>query len=516
MITLESYVRGSWQAGHGSTRTLFDPSTEEALAECSSDGLDFQAALAHAREAGGPALRELGFARRGELLKELSGAVHEHRDELLELSTQNAGATRGDAKFDVDGGIQTLAAYAYFAKEIASDSFLSDGEGIQLGRTARYWGQHVLVPRQGVAVHVNAFNFPVWNMLEKMACALLAGMPVIEKPGTPTALVAWRAAKAMVESGLLPEGSFQFIAGGAGDLLDHMGPQDALAFTGSSGTGAKLRGHPNLVRHNVHVNVEADSVNVAVLGPDVAADSETMGLFLSNVQLDMTQKTGQKCTAVRRVLVPTELADEVARELVANLGRVQVGDPRSRETGMGPVASAEQLRDVRAGIDRLAEHGEVLCGGSDPVHDKGYFVAPTLVRAADSEQPVFHDHEVFGPVASLLTYDGTPAEAARLANRGGGSLVGSVYSDDRSWTQDVVLGMAPWHGRVWVGSERVAEQALPPGMVLPGAIHGGPGRAGGGEELGGLRGLEPYLQRTAIQGFQGFVQKHFGPRQDAK
>jgi len=513
MITLESYVQGAWHRGKGSTRTLFDPSTEEALAECSSDGVDFAGVLRHAREKGGPALRELGFRKRGELLKELSGAVHEHRDELLELSLQNAGATRGDAKFDVDGGIQTLAAYAYFARAITSDEFLSDGDGVQLGRTARYWGQHVLVPRQGVAVHVNAFNFPVWNMLEKMACALLAGMPVVEKPGTPTALVAWRAAKAMVDSGLLPEGSFQFIAGGTGDLLDHMGPQDALAFTGSSATGAKLRGHANLVRHNVHVNVEADSVNVAVLGPDVEADAETMGLFLANVQLDMTQKTGQKCTAVRRVLVPSDKVDDVARELVANLGRVQVGDPRSRETGMGPVASAEQLRDVRAGIDRLAAAGDVLCGGSDPVHDKGFFVAPTLVRAKDSDAAVFHDHEVFGPVASLLPYDGSAAEAVRLANRGGGSLVGSVYSDDRAWSREVVLGMTPWHGRIWVGSERVADQALPPGMVLPGAIHGGPGRAGGGEELGGLRGLEPYLQRTAVQGFQGFVQKTFGARE---
>ena len=510
MKTLTSYVLGRWHAPEGSTRTVVDPSTEAPLAELGTGGIDFGAVLAYGRDTGGPALRALGFPKRGELLKALSAAIYEHRDELLDLSMECAGTTRSDAKFDVDGATGTLAAYASFAKEIEREGFLADGDGIQLGRTARFWGQHILVPRQGVAVHVNAFNFPAWNMAEKMACALLAGVPVVEKPGTPTALLAWRIAEIVVESGLVPEGGFQFLCGSAGDLIDRMGPQDVLAFTGSSSTGALLRGNASVVRHNCHVNIEADSLNAAVLGPDVATEDETYGLFLSNVALDMRQKTGQKCTAVRRILVPESLVEDVARDLVAELGRVQVGDPREKGVTMGPLASADALESVRDGIRRLSEVGEVLCGGTDPVHEKGFFVAPTLVRATDADAAVVHELEVFGPVATIVPYAGDAEEAIRLTNLGGGGLVASVYSNDRAWTESVVLGISPWHGRVWIGSDKVAEQALPPGMVLPASLHGGPGRAGGGQELGGLRGLEPYLQRTAVQGFQGLVAASFG------
>jgi len=514
MKTLQSYVLGRWHAPEGKTRTLVDPSTEEPLAECGTGGIDFEAVLAYARDTGGPALRALGFQARGELLKALSGAIYEHRDELLDLSMACAGTTRGDAKFDVDGATGTLAAYAHFAKELAdAGAFVSDGAGIQLGRTARFWGQHILVPREGAAVHVNAFNFPAWNMAEKMACALLAGMPVIEKPGTPTAMLAWRIAEVIVESGLLPEGAFQFLCGSAGDLIDQMGPQDVLAFTGSSGTGALLRGNPSVVKHNVHVNVEADSLNAAILAPDVDTDAETYGLFLANVELDMRQKTGQKCTAVRRVFVPTDLVESVKSDLIAALARIAVGDPREKGTRMGPLASADALESVRSGIGALSAAGEVLIGGTDAVGEKGYFVAPTLVLANDSDADVIHELEVFGPVATIVPYSGEAAEAVRLANRGGGGLVCSVYSNDRRWTEEVVLGISPWHGRVWIGSDKVAEQALPPGMVLPASLHGGPGRAGGGQELGGLRGLEPYLQRTAVQGFQGLVAAAFGARE---
>ena len=510
MITCDSYVLGAWRPGDDEGRTLENPATEEALATSSTAGVDFAAVLAHGRETGGPALRALGFAQRGGLLKALSGALHEHRDELLELSIQNGGNTRGDAKFDVDGAIGTLAAYAHFAKVLDREGFVPDGEGTQLGRTARYWGQHVQVPREGVAVHINAFNFPAWNMGEKMACALLAGVPVVAKPGTPSALVAWRLARVIVDSGLLPEGAFQFLCGGAGDLLEHMGPQDVLAFTGSSGTGALLRGNANLVQHNVHVNLEADSLNPAILSPDVTADDEAFDLFLSNVVLDMTQKAGQKCTAVRRVLVPQDRVGEVVDGLKDGLARITVGDPAARETRMGPLASRSQLTDVRAGIERLAAEGEVALGGTEAVHERGYFVAPTILVAGAGAEAV-HAHEVFGPVATVVPYSGEAEEAVALANRGGGGLVASLYANDNAWSERVVLGIAPWHGRVWVGSDRVAEQALPPGMVLPASIHGGPGRAGGGEELGGLRGLAPYLQRTAVQGFQGFVQSAFGP-----
>ncbi len=511
MRTVQSYVQGEWRDGEGEPRLLVNPTTEAPIAECRSLAGSLGALLDHARDVGGPALRALDFRARGELLGALAGALHEVREELIDASIENGGSTRSDAKFDVDGATGTLAAYAGFAKTLpAGAASLADGAGIQLGRTPRFWGQHVLVPRLGAAVHVNAFNFPAWGMCEKMACALLAGVPVIEKPGTPTALVAYRAARTIVESGVLPEGTFQFIAGSTGDLLDRLGPQDAFAFTGSAQTGAKLRGGKTLVERSVRVNIEADSLNAAILAPDVEPSSETYGQFLANVALDVRQKTGQKCTAVRRILVPSARGEDVVRDLCEELGRIQVGDPADKDTTMGPVASADQLRDVRAGIDRLAEQSEVACGGSERAAEKGFFVRPTLLVAAHAETDVFHELEVFGPVATVILYDGSAEEAARLANRGGGSLVGSVYSDDKRWTETCVRAMAPWHGRIWIGSERVAGQASAPGLVLPMTTHGGPGRAGGGEELGGLRGLAFYMQRTAIQGFQGLVAKAFG------
>ncbi|MDJ0520689.1 MAG: 3,4-dehydroadipyl-CoA semialdehyde dehydrogenase [Planctomycetota bacterium] len=514
--TLTSYVQGAWHAGSGDPRTLYNATTEEPMATVSSDGIDFGGVLAHARDVGGPALRGMTFEQRGAMLKALSGALHEHREELLDLSAANAGTTRKDGKFDIDGATGTLAAYAYFAKECGPRTFLSDGDGIQLGRTARFWGQHIYVPKHGAAVHINAFNFPAWNMFEKAACSLLAGVPVIEKPGTATAMVAWRMAQIVVESGLVPEGGWQFIAGSTGDLLDKMGPQDVMAFTGSAWTANKLRSNPNLIQNSVRVNIEADSLNATVLGPDVEPGSESWNLFLRNVVLDMQQKTGQKCTAIRRVLVPQDRMAEVTEQLVAMLGEIVTGDPTDRATTMGPLASAAQLRDVREGIGRLAQAGRIVCGGADPVHEKGYFVAPTLLEANSSDEEVFHRDEVFGPVATLLPYSGAAADAAAIVARGEGSLVGSLYSNDTPWVEEAVLGMAPWHGRLWVGSDRMAEQSLPPGMVLPAMVHGGPGRAGGGEELGGVRGILFYMQRTAVQGFKGQVHGCFGKVEEAK
>ncbi len=509
MERLSSHVLGRWHAAQGDLATLVNPATEEPLAQAGSAGIDFQAVLAFAREQGGPALRGLDFAARGKLLAAIAGALHEKRDELIEVAIQNGGNTRGDAKFDIDGAIGTLTWYASLGEKLGARPYLVDGEGVQLGRTPRFWGQHVLVPRHGVAVHVNAFNFPAWGMMEKAACALLAGMPVVEKPGTPTALLAWRIAQLVVEKAGLPAGAYQIVVGSLGDALDHMGPQDVLAFTGSSVTGAKLRGHANLVRRNVRVNIEADSLNAAVLAPDVDAGSESFGLFLNNVVLDMTQKTGQKCTAVRRILVPSDKVEDVRAELAALLGRVVVGDPAEKNVRMGPLSSKSQLDDVRAGIGRLAKAGKVACGGVDPVKPKGYFVAPTLLVAADARQAEFHAEEVFGPVAAILPFSGDPAAAATIVNLGGGGLVCSAYSNDPEWSTRFALGVAPWHGRVWLASDKMAEQSLPPGMVLPQMIHGGPGRAGGGEELGAERGLALYLQRTAVQGFQGHLQAAF-------
>ena len=510
MQTLQSYVVGQWQSGSGTPALLVNPTSGEALAETSATGVDMAAVVRHAREVGGPALRALSFAARGELLKALSAAIHEQREELIELSTANGGNTRGDAKFDIDGATGTLAAYAHTAKGLGERPFLVDGGGLQLGRTARFWGQHIWVTRPGVAVHINAFNFPAWGMMEKAACALLAGVPVIEKPGTSTALVAWRIARIVVESGILPEGAFQFLAGSVGDLFDQLEAQDSVAFTGSARTGLKIRSHQNLLARSVRVNVEADSLNAVVLAPDVDASSESYGLFLANVALDMTQKTGQKCTATRRIFVPVERLAQVRDDLLAELGRVPVGDPSDSAYRMGPLAHPGQFDDVRAGIAALCEVAEAHSVGADAIPSEGCFVAPTLMVAKDARAPLLHELEVFGPVATMIPYGGEAAQAAELVNLGGGGLVTSVYSNDADWTESYVLGVAAWHGRVWIGSDRTAGQALPPGMVLPGLVHGGPGRAGGGEELGGLRGLEFYMQRVALQGFKGFVEGHFG------
>ncbi|MDE0897174.1 MAG: 3,4-dehydroadipyl-CoA semialdehyde dehydrogenase, partial [Planctomycetota bacterium] len=361
MITLQSYVSGSWHTGTGSPAQLFNPTTAEPIAECNSEGIDFAAAAAYAREVGGPALRAMTFAERGKLLKALAAALHEHREELIALAIENCGNTRGDAKFDIDGATGTLAAYAHFAKELPDAKFLTDGDSIQLGRTKRWLGQHILVPRTGVAIHINAFNFPGWGMFEKVACAILAGVPVIEKPGTPTAAVAWRMAQITVESGILPEGSFQFIAGSVGDLLDHLGPQDQLAFTGSAWTGAKLKGHPNLIKSNVHVNIEADSLNAVVFAPSLETSSDTFGEFVANTVREMTQKTGQKCTAARRVFVPKDRVEEVCAEFKAALARITIGDPADKGTGMGPVTSQSHFGELREGIVGFAAAGPLLC-----------------------------------------------------------------------------------------------------------------------------------------------------------
>jgi oxepin-CoA hydrolase/3-oxo-5,6-dehydrosuberyl-CoA semialdehyde dehydrogenase len=359
-----------------------------------------------------------------------------------------------------------------------------------------------------VAVHVNAFNFPAWGVAEKAAVALLAGMPVLTRPATATALLAFRMMECFVASGALPDGALSFLAGPSGDLLDRLGPQDVLAFTGSGATGALFRAKANVIARSVPVNVEADSLNAAVLGLDVEPGGDTWDLFVADVARDITQKTGQKCTAIRRVLVPSGRLEEARDALVDRLSQLRPGNTAQEGVTLGPVATASQLRDVRAGIDRLLRDGARLAvGGSHPVEGlgapagKGYFVAPTLLVAPDAGAvPTVHEHEVFGPVATLIPYD-TTEEAVGLVARAEGCLVSTVYTDDRAIALEAVLGLAAWHGRVCLGNAKVAGAWLGPGTVLPQLLHGGPGRAGGGAELGGLRGMELYLQRTALQGY---------------
>jgi 3,4-dehydroadipyl-CoA semialdehyde dehydrogenase len=512
VIELESHLAGRWVRGKGAGASLVNPATEEVIARTSSDGLDLAGALRYAREQGGPALRALTFRERGELLRAASRAIHAHRDELIGLAVQNGGNTRSDAKFDVDGAAGTLAAYADLAAELGDARILADGEATQLGRSPRLVGQHVLVPRHGVAVHVNAFNFPAWGLAEKAATALLAGMPVLSKPATATALVAWRLVRILADEKVLPDGALSLLAGPPADLLDHLGPQDVLAFTGASLTGRKLRGGEAVLANGVRVNVEADSLNAAVLAPDVQAGSDVMNLFLGDVVRDMTQKAGQKCTAIRRAYVPAEVTDVVVDALAERLGAIRVGDPAREETGMGPLATAQQLRDARDGVAKLSGAARVSFQGTAP-DGKGYFLAPVLLASrAPAPGDAVHSHEVFGPVATVVPYDGTPEQAAERVAWGGGGLVASVYSDDRAFVERAVLALAPHHGRVTIGSSKVAAQAIPPGTVLPQLVHGGPGRAGPGEELGGRRGLAFYTQRTALQGDRALVEGILGRR----
>jgi 3,4-dehydroadipyl-CoA semialdehyde dehydrogenase len=520
MKTIRSYLGGAWVEGGGKAQTLVNPATEEPVAEVAAGPVDWSRAVTHARTRGGEALRALTFAERGQLVKAISKLMHAHRDELIALAIANGGNTRGDAKFDIDGASGTLAAYGEVGIALGKTKFLVDGELAQLTRSVRFVGQHIAVPRHGVAVHINAFNFPAWGMMEKAAVALLAGVPVITKPATSTALVASRVMELIVESKLLPDGALSFIAGPVGDLLANLDGQDVLAFTGSSDTGQTLRGQQNVVAQSVRVNVEADSLNAAVLGRDLARDSEGYSLFVADVLRDMTQKTGQKCTAIRRVLVPAEMVDSVKEDLGERLGAIKVGDPAREEVGMGPVSTRQQLEDVRAGIARLREEADVLFGGDGSVAEpvgvpkgKGFFVSPVLLQVRDSKTARrVHEHEVFGPVATIIPYSGEAKDAVALVARGGGGLVSSIYSDDRAFLGDMAFGLAPYHGRLFLGSSKLAGHAVGPGTVLPQLVHGGPGRAGGGEELGSLRGLAFYLQRTAIAGDKPILEALFNKK----
>jgi oxepin-CoA hydrolase/3-oxo-5,6-dehydrosuberyl-CoA semialdehyde dehydrogenase len=516
MITLRSYVGGRWIEGGGTPQTLLNPATEAPLASASSDGVDLAAALDHARTRGGPALRAMSFADRGAMLGSMAKAIQAHRDELLDLAVANGGNTRSDAKFDVEGAVATLSAYAELGATLGTARFLVDGEGIQLGRSPRFHGQHVCVPRTGVAVHINAFNFPAWGFAEKAATALLAGMPVLSKPATSSAMVAHRIMEILVDAKVFPDGTLSLLVGSPRDLPRLLGGQDVLAFTGSGDTGAHLRALPNVVRESVRVNVEADSLNAAVLGPDVEQGADMYELFLKDVQRDITQKAGQKCTAIRRVVVPEAVAAAVRDDLLELLGAVRVGNPARDDVRMGPLATASQLADAREGVTRLAAEGKLAFGSAAPVAaagvdaGKGFFISPVLVEfALGATASAVHDREVFGPVASLLPYSGAAAEAAAIVTRGNGGLVSSVYSDDAGWLEEAVLGLAPHHGRIFLGHPKI-ELSPGPGTVLPQLVHGGPGRAGGGEELGGARGLAFYMQRVALEGARPVIAKLLG------
>ncbi|MDN5748642.1 MAG: phenylacetic acid degradation bifunctional protein PaaZ [Pseudonocardia sp.] len=499
---LRSYVHGGWHTPTDEGRPLSDAVTGEEIARISSAGVDMGAVLRHGRVTGGPALRELTFHQRAALLKALGGHLREHREELYAVSART-GATLGDSKFDIDGGIGVLLAYASKAKrELPNDTVYVDGAVEPLGRGGTFLGQHVCTPRRGVAVQVNAFNFPVWGPLEKLAPAFLAGVPSVVKPASPTAFLTARLVELIVGSGLLPEGACQFVAGGVGDLFDHLTGQDLVSFTGSASTATTLRTHPTIVRNAVRFTAEADSLNLSALGPDAAPGTTEFDLFVSGLVGEMTVKAGQKCTAIRRAFVPEEHVDAVVEAVSAKLANVTVGNPASAR--MGALASLEQREEVRRSVKALADAGRLVFGDPDTVDlldadpDRGAFVSPMLL-VGDPERAEPHEVEAFGPVSTILSYRDT-AQLIDYAARGRGSLAGSIVTADPAWAREVVLGVAPWHGRLLVLNARDATESTGHGSPLPQLVHGGPGRAGGGEEMGGIRGVLHHMQRTAVQG----------------
>ncbi|MBC8092777.1 MAG: phenylacetic acid degradation bifunctional protein PaaZ, partial [Pseudonocardia sp.] len=456
---LRSYVRGGWHAPTDG-RPLHDAVTGEEVARISSDGVDMGAVLEHGRRVGGPALRELTFHQRAALLKALGGHLREHRAELYAVSAQT-GATLGDSKFDVDGGIGVLLAYASKAKrELPNDTVYVDGDVEPLSRTGTFLGQHICTPLHGVAVQVNAFNFPVWGPLEKFAPAFLAGVPSVVKPASPTAFLTAALVQVIVDSGLLPEGTLQLVAGSVGDMFDHLTGQDLVSFTGSASTARTLRTHPAIVRHSVRFSAEADSLNLSALGPDATPGTDEFDLFVEGLTTEMTVKAGQKCTAIRRAFVPEQHVDAVVEAVSARLGGVTVGDPATAR--MGALASLEQREEVRRSVKALADAGRIVFGDPDKVDvldadaDRGAFVSPILL-VGDPERAEPHEVEAFGPVSTILPYRDT-AQLIDYAARGQGSLAGSIVTADTAWAREVVIGVAPWHGRLLVLNARDAKE----------------------------------------------------------
>jgi oxepin-CoA hydrolase/3-oxo-5,6-dehydrosuberyl-CoA semialdehyde dehydrogenase len=503
MAVLRSYVSGRWTSP-ADGRPVRDAVTGEEVARVSADGIDLAAALEYGRATGGPALRAMTFHQRAALVKAVGTMLREHRSELYGLSART-GATLGDAKFDVDGGIGVLLGYASKARrELPNDTFYVEGAVEPLSRGGQFTGQHVLTPLLGVAVQVNAFNFPVWGPLEKLAPALIAGVPALIKPATQTAYLTARLAELIIESGLLPDGSVQLVCGSAAGLLDHLTEQDLLGFTGSASTARQLRAHPNVVARAVRFNAEADSLNCSVLGPDAGPGSDEFGWYVRQVVTEMTVKAGQKCTAIRRALVPAAYVDAVIEAVSAELAKVVTGSPADESVTMGALASLEQREEVRRGVKALQASCTLAYGDPDRVEvtgadaDRGAFLSPLLLRCDDNDRAEPHEIEAFGPVCTVLGY-GSTQEAIALAARGRGSLAGSVVTGDPGFARDVVLGLAPWHGRLLVLDADDARESTGHGSPLPALVHGGPGRAGGGEEMGGLRGILHHMQRTAVQ-----------------
>jgi len=506
MQALESYLSGRWSRGEGVETRLVDPVTGDGLATASAKGLDLAAALVFARREGQGALRSMGYAARAKLVGAIADVLVANRARYEAIAIANSGNTKADAAIDIDGGIGTLKYYARLAAALGDARALLDEKPVRLAKAENYQAIHLMVPRRGVAVHINAFNFPSWGLWEKAAVALISGVPVIAKPASATALLAHEMVRDVIAAKVLPDGALNLLVGGAGDLLAQVTSVDVIAFTGSADTATRVRGHGNVVARSVPVNIEADSINAAVLAPDAAGGGAAFDAFVREVVREMTVKAGQKCTAIRRVFVPADKAAAVADAIAEKLKATSVGDPRREETRMGPLVTRAQQAAAFGGIRRLSNEAAVVCGGAEPPaldgidRDRSAFVAPTLLKLSDAAAAqAVHEVEVFGPAATVVPYR-DEREAASLVARGGGSLVASIYGEDQGFLARMVNEIGPSHGRLLVVDPAIASAHTGHGIVMPQCNHGGPGRAGNGEELGGLYGLRLYHQRLAVQG----------------
>ncbi|MBC7534921.1 MAG: phenylacetic acid degradation bifunctional protein PaaZ [Ferruginibacter sp.] len=505
MDKLGNYVTGKWIKADGDGQTLYNAVTGDPIGNATSEGLDFEAILKYGRETGNPALRKMTFQERGRMLRALALHLMDKKEQFYTISYQS-GATRVDSWIDIEGGIGNLFSNASLRRKLPDETFCLDGDPIVLSKNNTFMGHHILVPKEGAAIHINAYNFPVWGMLEKIAVNLLAGIPAVVKPATVTSYLTEAVVKEIVASGILPAGALQLICGSAGDMLNFVNSQDVVTFTGSASTGLKLKSHPVILGESVPFNMEADSLNCIVLGNDVGPGLPEWEIFIKEVKREMTVKAGQKCTAIRRIFVPENKMEDVWKALSKELDKTPIGNPLNEKVRMGPLAGEAQRKEVRSQVQKLLASSEIIYGSLDSVTvidadaGKGAFISPLLLlneKPLDTEES--HSVEAFGPVSTIMPYRNME-EAIELSKKGKGSLCSSIVTANAAIAKEYVIGAATHHGRILVLNEECSKESTGHGSPLPLLVHGGPGRAGGGEEMGGLRGIRHYLQRTAIQG----------------
>lgn len=505
MEKLGNYVTGRWIEGDGTGQPLYNAVTGDEIVLAGSEGLDFEKVLDYARTKGNPALRKMTFQERGRMLRALALHLMKNKEKFYAVSAQS-GATRVDSWIDIEGGIGNLFSNASLRRKLPDETFCLDGDAINLSKENTFMGHHILVPKEGVAVHINAYNFPVWGMLEKIAVNLLAGMPAVVKPATVTSYITEAVVREIISSGILPEGALQLICGSAGNMLNFTGSQDVVTFTGSAYTGLKLKSHPVILRESVPFNMEADSLNCIVLGDDIEPSMPEWDIFIKEIRKEITVKAGQKCTAIRRIFVPENKIEDVNKAIAKELAKTTIGNPANEKVRMGSLAGYEQRDQVRSQVQKILAGSQIIYGSLDSVEVidadaiKGAFISPMLLLNTDpfgNEEP--HNIEAFGPVSTVMPYK-TLDDAIVLSKKGKGSLCSTIVTADHTIARKYVIGAATHHGRILVLNAECAKESTGHGSPLPSLVHGGPGRAGGGEEMGGLRGVKHYLQRTAIQG----------------